>query len=94
MIEGAWRLRHPDRCSSLVPLFPWAYFPHPTDQLQPQPSALMLFVMNTTLKSDFLFWLASKLAPDVMMRTILGAPVYVFMVRSALQGSWSPLRVM
>jgi pimeloyl-ACP methyl ester carboxylesterase len=38
----------------------------------------MLFVMNSTLKSDFLFWAASKLAPDVMMRTILATPVEVF----------------
>jgi 2-hydroxy-6-oxonona-2,4-dienedioate hydrolase len=38
----------------------------------------MLFVTNTTLKSDFLFWAATKLAPDVMMRTILATPVDVF----------------
>jgi pimeloyl-ACP methyl ester carboxylesterase len=38
----------------------------------------MLFVMNTTLKSDFLFWAASKLAPDVLMKTILATPVDVF----------------
>ncbi len=38
----------------------------------------MLFVMNTTLRSDFLFWAASKLAPDVLMRTILATPVDVF----------------
>jgi 2-hydroxy-6-oxonona-2,4-dienedioate hydrolase len=71
-------LRHPDRCSSMVLLFPLAYFPHPTDESQQHPSALMLSVMNTTLKSDFLFWAASKLAPDVMMRTILATPVEDF----------------
>jgi pimeloyl-ACP methyl ester carboxylesterase len=71
-------LRHPDRCSSMVLLFPLAYFPRPADKPQQQPSALMLFVMNSTLKSDFLFWAASKLAPDVMMRTILATPVEVF----------------
>jgi pimeloyl-ACP methyl ester carboxylesterase len=68
-------LRHPERCSSMVLLFPLAYFPHPADEPQQRPSGLMLFVMNTTLKSDFLFWAASKLAPDVLMRTILATPV-------------------
>jgi pimeloyl-ACP methyl ester carboxylesterase len=71
-------LRHPDRCSALVLLFPLAYAPHPPNQPQPRPSALMLFVMSTTLKSDFLFWAATKLAPDVMMRTILATPVEDF----------------
>jgi pimeloyl-ACP methyl ester carboxylesterase len=71
-------LRHPERCSSMVLLFPLAYFPHPADKPQQPPSALMLFVMNTTLKSDFLFWAASKLAPDVLMRTILATPVDLF----------------
>jgi 2-hydroxy-6-oxonona-2,4-dienedioate hydrolase len=71
-------LRHPERCSSMVLLFPLAYFPHAADKPQQPPSALMLFVMNTTLKSDFLFWAASKLAPDVLMRTILATPVDVF----------------
>lgn len=76
-------LRHPDRCSSLILLFPLAYYPHPAEEPQQRPSALMLFVMNTTLKSDFLFWAASKLAPDVMMRTILATPVEVFRKASA-----------
>jgi 2-hydroxy-6-oxonona-2,4-dienedioate hydrolase len=71
-------LRHPERCSSMVLLFPLAYFPHPADEPQRRPSGLMLFVMNTTLKSDFLFWAASKLAPDVLMKTILATPVDVF----------------
>jgi 2-hydroxy-6-oxonona-2,4-dienedioate hydrolase len=71
-------LRHPDRCSSMVLLFPLAYFPQPADQPRPQASALMLFVMNTTLKSDFIFWAAMKVSPDVLMRTILATPVEVF----------------
>jgi 2-hydroxy-6-oxonona-2,4-dienedioate hydrolase len=71
-------LRHPECCSSMVLLFPLAYFPHPAAEPQQRPSALMLFVMNTTLKSDFLFWAASKLAPDALMRTILATPVDVF----------------
>jgi pimeloyl-ACP methyl ester carboxylesterase len=71
-------LRHPERCSSMVLLFPLAYFPRSADAPQQRPSALMLFVMNTTLKSDFVFWAASKLAPDVMLRTILATPVDAF----------------
>jgi pimeloyl-ACP methyl ester carboxylesterase len=71
-------LRHPERCSSMVLLFPSAYFPHRADEPQRLPSGLMLFVMNTTLKSDFLFWAAGKLAPDVLLKTILATPVDVF----------------
>jgi pimeloyl-ACP methyl ester carboxylesterase len=71
-------LRHPERCSAMVLLFPLAYFPRSADAPQQRPSALMLFVMNTTLKSDFLFWAASKLAPDVLMKTILATPADVF----------------
>ncbi len=59
-------LRHPDRCSSMVLLFPLTYFPHPADEPQQRPSGLMLLMMNATLKSDFLFWAASKLVPAIL----------------------------
>ncbi len=71
-------LRHPERCSALVLLFPMAFAPHPSGQPEPKPSALMLLVMKTTLHSDFLFWAATKVARDTLLKTILATPPEVF----------------
>jgi pimeloyl-ACP methyl ester carboxylesterase len=67
-------IRHPDRCSALVLLFPIAFAPPPTNELPSQPSALAQFLMNTTLRSDFAFWSASKLSRDTVMKTIGATP--------------------
>ena len=67
-------LRHPDRCSALVLLFPIAFAPRPANEPAPRPSAFAKLVMDTTLKSDFVFWSASKLSRDTMMKTILATP--------------------
>ena len=45
-------LRHPERCSALVLLFPIAFAP---GRAQLKPPALFMFVIKTTLHSDFLF---------------------------------------
>jgi pimeloyl-ACP methyl ester carboxylesterase len=66
--------RHPERCSALVLLVPIAFAPRPANQPPPQPSALAQFLMDTTLKSDFAFWSASKLSRDTVMKTILATP--------------------
>ena len=67
-------LRHPDRCSALVLLFPIAYAPRPANELPPHPSALAQFLMNATLGSDFTFWSASQLSRNTVMKTILATP--------------------
>jgi pimeloyl-ACP methyl ester carboxylesterase len=67
-------LRHPDRCSALILLFPIAFAPHPANEPPPQPSAFAQFLMNTTLKSDFAYWAASKLSRDTIMSTIGATP--------------------
>lgn len=67
-------LRHPDRCSALVLLFPIAFAPHPANEPPPRPSSFAQFFMDTTLKSDFVFWAASKLARDTVMKAILATP--------------------
>jgi pimeloyl-ACP methyl ester carboxylesterase len=64
-------LRHPERCSALVLLFPIAFAP---GRAQLKPSALFTFVIKATLHSDFLFWAATKLARDTLMKTVLGTP--------------------
>lgn len=65
-------LRHPERCSALVLLFPIAF--EPGSATSAPPTGVAKFVMNTTLRSDFAFWAASKLARDTMMKTILATP--------------------
>jgi pimeloyl-ACP methyl ester carboxylesterase len=67
-------LRHPDRCSALVLLFPIAYAPRPGNQPPPGSSRVAQLLMDTTLKSDFAFWAASKIARDTAMKTILATP--------------------
>jgi pimeloyl-ACP methyl ester carboxylesterase len=67
-------LRHPDRCSALVLLFPIAFAPRPANQPPPVPPAFARFLMDTILRSDFAFWAASKFARDTVMKTILATP--------------------
>jgi len=67
-------IRHPDRCSALILLFPIAFAPRPPGEPPPIPSPAAQFVMATTLKSDFLFWSVLKLSPDALMRNIGATP--------------------
>ena len=77
-------LRHPDRVTSLVLMVPAVYAPRPGDQAdgrsggrtgdQQRMSSLGSLLMDLTLKSDFLFWLAMRVAPRAMTRMILGTP--------------------
>jgi pimeloyl-ACP methyl ester carboxylesterase len=79
-------LRHPERCSALVLLFPLAFAPGSPQQtrvsdrvrLAGKPSRLYTWVIETTLHSDFLYWAATKLARKVLVRTVLGTPVEDF----------------
>jgi len=71
-------LRHPERCSALVLLFPIAFAPRPASDVQQRPSAVGRFVMDTTLKSDFAFWVLMKLARETMVKTLLAIPTSDF----------------
>jgi len=64
----AFAIRHPDRCSALLPIVPAAYAPdiHP-GSMSPLAAAIMRF----GLRSDFLFWLGLLAAPRAMTRTLL-----------------------
>lgn len=83
-------LRHPERCSALVLLFPLAFAPGGEQsnrvsdgvRLAGQPSWLYTLVIKTTLHSDFLFWAATKLAQKILIRTVLGTPVENFRTAS------------
>jgi pimeloyl-ACP methyl ester carboxylesterase len=79
-------LRHPERCTALVLLFPLAFAPGRAQpsrasdsvRLAGQSSPLFTLVIRTTLHSDFLFWAATKLARNTLVKTVLGTPVEDF----------------
>lgn len=67
-------LRHPERCSAMILAVPLAFKPRPADQPE-ETSPLMEWVIKTTLRSDFIFWTATKLARDTLIETILATPI-------------------
>jgi len=67
-------LRHPDRCAALVLGVPYTFVPRPEGKSQAAPSPALSFLFDTALKSDFLFWLATKAARWVLIRVILATP--------------------
>ena len=79
-------LRHPERCSALALLFPLAFAPalaqqgQSSDSVGParKPSRLFTLVVKTTLRSDFVYWVATKFARDILVRTVLGIPIKDF----------------
>jgi 2-hydroxy-6-oxonona-2,4-dienedioate hydrolase len=71
-------LRHPDRAAALVLLVPLAYpagaeqRPHKAAPVRIPAAAQFLF--DAALASDFLFWVASRVARGALIRAILGTP--------------------
>jgi pimeloyl-ACP methyl ester carboxylesterase len=74
-------LRYPERTAALILLVPAAY-PSTIEQraegaMPKQTSALTEFVFDTALRSDFLFWAATRLAPQAMDEALLATPAGV-----------------
>jgi pimeloyl-ACP methyl ester carboxylesterase len=68
-------LRFPDRTAALVLLVPATYAPPRPDQAPPRRMGRgTMFLLDTALRSDFLFWAAGKLAHETFIRSILGTP--------------------
>jgi pimeloyl-ACP methyl ester carboxylesterase len=67
-------LRHPERTTALVLAVPAAYAPRADGAapLKVPPRTEMLF--DTALRSDFLFWAATRLASDTLVRSVLATP--------------------
>jgi len=65
-------LRHRQRTDALVLLVPLAYAP----RVGPPPPLTwrQLVMFGAALRSDLAYWLALRLAPDAVMRTILATP--------------------
>ena len=68
--------RHPEKCAGLALLVPATFVPDQEATAQNAP-ALTEFLRNTILKSDFAFWLATKIAKPTMIENILGTPLEV-----------------
>ncbi len=67
-------LRYPDRCGAMILLVPAAYAPRPGGAPPMQTPAGTEFLFDTALKSDFLFWAATRLARSTVTRAILATP--------------------
>jgi pimeloyl-ACP methyl ester carboxylesterase len=63
-------LRHPGRTRGLILLVPAIYAPRETE---PSPPATGL-LFDTALRSNLLFWAATRLARDTMIESILATP--------------------
>jgi pimeloyl-ACP methyl ester carboxylesterase len=67
-------LRSPDRTTALVLLVPAAYVPRPNQAAPVRASRATMFLLDTALRSDFLFWAGSKVARGAFVRAVLGTP--------------------
>jgi pimeloyl-ACP methyl ester carboxylesterase len=67
-------LRHPDRVTAMVLMVAAAFAPPAKGPTPKRMSAFDEAMMNLTLRSDFVFWLALRLAPRAITRMILGTP--------------------
>src|SRR5215831_5703101 len=70
-------LRHPDRCAAMVLLVPAAYVPRPNNAPSLRTPSRTQLLFDSALRSDFLFWLAPKLARNTFIENILGTPAEV-----------------
>jgi 2-hydroxy-6-oxonona-2,4-dienedioate hydrolase len=64
-------------------LVPAAYVPRPDDGPSMRTPDATPLLFDTALRSDFLFWLATKMARDTMMAAILATPPEVTASASA-----------
>jgi pimeloyl-ACP methyl ester carboxylesterase len=67
-------LRHADRCAAMVLVVPLAYGGKPAERRE-RVSPAAAFLIDHTLKSDFLFWASSRVARTAMVESILGTPI-------------------
>ena len=78
-------LRHPDRCKALVLLVPAVYVPRPEGAPSVKRPPGLVFLFDTALRSDFLFWLAPRISSAVVDKAILGTPPAVVEQASAAE---------
>lgn len=76
-------LRHPALCRGLVLMVPASYAPDRPANASAAPSPAVAAAVQGLLRSDFLFWAASRLAPERMTRLILATEPAVVKAASA-----------
>jgi pimeloyl-ACP methyl ester carboxylesterase len=67
-------LRHPQRITALVLMVPAAYVPRPANAPPMVTPPFTRFLFDTALRSDFLFWAATRLARPTLIESILATP--------------------
>jgi 2-hydroxy-6-oxonona-2,4-dienedioate hydrolase len=67
-------IRHPDKCAAMILLVPLAWKPETVSSSAPKISPWQEKIITTLVGSDFVFWAATKLAPDLLMRKVLATP--------------------
>lgn len=67
-------IRHPDRVCALILLAPLAYKPPTELNSAPPLSPWVEDIMMAVIGSDFLFWSATHVARDQMIKTVLATP--------------------
>ncbi|HEX5084284.1 MAG TPA: alpha/beta fold hydrolase, partial [Blastocatellia bacterium] len=67
-------LKYPDRLSAMILLVPAAYVARPGDAPRVRAPGGTELMFNTALKSDFLFWTMTRIAPSTMIRAVLATP--------------------
>jgi 2-hydroxy-6-oxonona-2,4-dienedioate hydrolase len=74
-------LRHPTRCTALVPIVPATYVPGRAATPAPAPWAVQ--AIESLLSSDFMFWSGITLAPEVAVKALLATDAAVVAQASA-----------
>lgn len=67
-------IRHPERCAALVLVVPAAYAPRPGGAPSVQSPSGVPALFDTALRSDYLFWILTRLLRPVAIPSILGTP--------------------
>jgi pimeloyl-ACP methyl ester carboxylesterase len=67
-------IRHPGRCSALVLLVPAVYVPRAGGAASIRIPRGTRLLFDSALRSNFLYWAATRLAPETLMRALLATP--------------------
>jgi 2-hydroxy-6-oxonona-2,4-dienedioate hydrolase len=67
-------ISYPERCTALILAVPMVYMPPGVTASALQISPLALKLVMIIARSDFAFWMGYKIAPKMMIKTILATP--------------------